>query len=129
MNTRPHVLVAEDDPLVRAVVVDALCLDGYQVEEAADGRELLGRVLRAFGPHEASEALDLIVSDVWLPFCNAITVLERLRAAQRATPVLLITGDNDPEMRPALERLGCSLLEKPFTFEALRSAVGAAIGS
>src|SRR5438552_836149 len=81
-----RVVVADDDPSMRALLTDLLRLDGWRVSVAADGEELLFHVVRAFAFDAGGPpAIDLIVSDVWMPFCSGLDVLERLREARRRT--------------------------------------------
>ena len=57
--TRPHVLIAEDDPELRAVLSRGLAEEGFAPETVATGAELLARV--------DSELPDLLVVDIGLP--------------------------------------------------------------
>ncbi len=119
-----RVVVADDDPSIRALLTDLLRLEGYRVRVAADGEELLFHVVRAFAEGAGGAAgIDLIVSDVWMPFCSGLDVLIRLREARRATPVLLLSSDPDPLLRDRIEALGGQFLEKPFTYDGLRHAI------
>lgn len=118
-----RVVVADDDALLRALLGDVLRLEGYQVSEASDGEELLFHVVRAFAQGARGTAIDLIVSDVQMPFCSGLDILQQLRDAHRTTPVLLLSADGDPRLRARIEALGGRFLEKPFTFEALLRAI------
>jgi DNA-binding response OmpR family regulator len=121
----PRVLVAEDDAQMRRLVADVLLKDGYDVEELADGKELLLRVVEAFLPHHPHRGVDVVVTDMQMPFCSGLDVLKKLRVAQRATPVLVMTAFGEEGLRRHVGELGGMLLDKPFTPQALRAAVRA----
>jgi DNA-binding response OmpR family regulator len=113
MTSPQHVLVAEDDPSMRDIVVETLRKRGYLVTAVADG-ELLGRAaLEPWAP------FDLLVSDIRLPLRSGLSVLEALRATGQTLPAILMTGFGDHETRERVESLGGVLLEKPFPVQAL----------
>jgi DNA-binding response OmpR family regulator len=119
----PRVLVAEDDPQMRRLVADVLLKEGYDVEELADGKELLLRVVEAFLPHHPHSGIDVVVTDMRMPFCSGLDVLKKLRVAHRPTPVLVMTAFGEEDLRSRVRDLGGLLLDKPFTPHALRAAV------
>jgi CheY-like chemotaxis protein len=120
---RLHVLVAEDDPDIRHMVVTGLRCDGYEVVEANDGAQLLDRVASSMLFGEA-EPPDIIVSDVRMPGFSGLTVLSGLRSAGWTTPIILITAYGSEEVRKHAFDLGATaLLEKPFDVDDLRTAV------
>jgi len=89
---RPRVLVAEDDANMRSLVADILRKENLEVEELADGQRLLVRIVEAFLPRREARAIDLIVSDVRMPFCSGFDVLKKVHLARYSTPVLLMTA-------------------------------------
>ena len=119
----PRVLVAEDDAQMRRLVADVLLKEGYDVEELADGKELLLRVVEAFLPHHPNSGIDAVVTDMRMPFCSGLDVLKKLRVAHRPTPVLVMTAFGEQGLRDRVHDLGGLLLDKPFTAQALRAAV------
>ena len=126
MNERsPHfplcVVVGEDDGEMRRLVVQALRRDGYEVREAADGSALLELMRQRAS---IGQAVDLVISDIRMPGCNGLQVLERLRSANDRVPVILMTAFGDDETRQQAERRGAVLFDKPFLIDDLRKAVG-----
>ncbi len=71
--------------------------DGYSVIEARSGDQALA----LHGPHVTA-----IVSDVRMEPMSGFELIKRLRANGDKTPVILVTGDNDPEMLGEATRLG-----------------------
>jgi DNA-binding response OmpR family regulator len=116
-------LVAEDDPRMRRLVADLVRREGFDVEEIADGEQLLLRVAEALLPRHASACFHLVVSDVRMPFCSGFDVLKKLRVAKRTTPVVLMTAFGEAALRAQVERLDGLLLDKPFTPAELRAAI------
>jgi len=108
---------------MRELVADLVRREGCDVEELADGEQLLVRVVTAMLPRRQASGIDLIVSDVRMPFCSGLDVLKKLRVAHRTTPVILMTAFGDPWLRERVQVLGGLLLDKPFKLQALRDAV------
>ena len=109
-----HILVVEDDPDVRRVIVECLSLIGYQVTEAANGSEGLA-ALQAVKPH-------LMVVDYAMPDMTGAEVIQQARQMIGDVPVILATGYAD---MAAVERLAGKpvILRKPFDIAALGDAV------
>lgn len=118
-----RVIVAEDDPEMRRLVVEALRKAGHEVTEAADGGRLILSVLEAYNGAPSLSRVDVIVTDVRMPVCNGIEVLERLAKANCRVPVILMTAFGDEDIRQRAERLGAVLFDKPLSLDALREAV------
>lgn len=108
---------------MRQLVADLLRREGYDIEEMADGKDLLFWVIKTAVPREDAPAIDLIVSDIRMPYCSGLHVLRMLRRARRTTPVLLMTAFSEPGLRERVRDLGGLLLDKPFTPHELRAAV------
>ncbi len=115
-----HILVVEDDPDVRRVIVECLSLIGYKVTEAANGTEALAH-LRAVKP-------DLLVVDYAMPDMTGAEVISESRKIVGELPVILATGYAD---MAAVERLAGKprLLRKPFDIAQLGDAVTSALDS
>jgi CheY-like chemotaxis protein len=108
-----HVLLVEDDPLVRDVVARELVAAGYQVEEAADGALALELARRTSRP------LDVVITDLVMPTMGGLELATELRALRPALPLLFISGHPDHETMQQLEQSGYAVLQKPFTAEEL----------
>lgn len=118
-----RVIVAEDDPEMRRLVVEALRKDGHLVTEAADGGRLLVHIAEAFDRDPALSLVDVIVTDVRMPVCTGLELLERLADARWRVPMILMTAFGDEDTRRRAERLGAVLFDKPLSLDALREAV------
>ncbi|MBB4893883.1 two-component system response regulator MprA [Streptomyces olivoverticillatus] len=109
---QPPVLVVDDDPDVRAAVIDALQMEGYLVRAAADGLEALSAVAAA--PPAA------IVLDLAMPVLDGLAVCRRLRQLGDRTPVLVLTARDAVSDRVAgLDAGADDYLVKPFALDEL----------
>ena len=98
---------------MRALVVEALRKDGYDVCAVADGASLIDRLAGSL-----SGPFDLIITDIRMPACDGLSVVASLRAKQCAIPVILMTAFGE-----SAQRLDAVLLDKPFELDDLRTAV------
>lgn len=114
----PHILVIDDDPAVTSVLRRGLSYEGYTVATAADGASGLAAA-RETPP-------DLVVLDVMMPGIDGLEVLRRLRAADPALPVLMLTGKDAPaDQVQGLETGADDYMVKPFSFEVLLAHIRA----
>ena len=123
------VLVIEDDDEMRLLLTSALMRDGHAVRPFRDGMDALDYLdtLR-IGPRWMDEGLGLIVSDVRMPGCSGLELLDCLRTLDCAVPVILITAFGDAETHAQARDLGAALLlDKPFDMDELRRAVRGAV--
>jgi two-component system OmpR family response regulator len=103
----PEVLVADDDPHIRQLLVFALEKAGMAVREAADGEAALAEVARA--------RPDLIVLDINMPRMDGLEVCRRLRA-QGDLPILFLSSRDDEIDRVlGIELGGDDYVVKPFS--------------
>ncbi len=79
-----RILLVDDVPAVRLSIRAALEAIAYQVIEAADGKEALDVL--------DSQAVDLIVTDLWMPNLDGVELLKRLRATNANIRVIAISG-------------------------------------
>jgi len=121
-----RVLLAEDDGEMCRLLADALRLEGYEVTETFDGLELLDLIdaLRLEVLDDYLLPVDLIISDIRMPWVSGLEVLRELRQRDRATPVILITAFGDEQTHAEARRLGaCAVLDKPFDLDQFRDLV------
>jgi CheY-like chemotaxis protein len=121
---RKRILVIDDDALVREMVRAMLEEAGYEVVEAADGRE--GE--RAFKAGE----FHLVIVDIFMPVQDGLETIFAIDASKKGIPVLAISGGSRVSgmdgLRLALEAGANAALEKAFTPEQLLAAVQGLVG-
>jgi DNA-binding response OmpR family regulator len=122
VHNPPRVLVAEDDRDMLDTLVEILAIEGYDVHGAADGGRLLVALTNS-AKCGYEDGVDLLISDICMPVCSGLQIVEGLRAAHCAVPVILITGLIDERTRFQAARFGAVLLQKPFALDALTRAV------
>ena len=102
-----RILVVDDEPMVREVLVGYLERDGYVVDEAATGEEALDLA--------ASAKPDLIVLDVMLPEVDGFAVLTSIRKTSSVPVILLTARTEEPDRVVGLELGADDYVVKPFS--------------
>jgi PAS domain S-box-containing protein len=117
------ILVAEDEPTVRHLIVKLLKAKGYTVIEAGNGEEAL-KLVTLLGKVQ----IDLVLTDLIMPRMGGKELAERLREMRPKQPILFISGYSreffGTESKPPFDAV---LLSKPFAPEPLLRAVRTAI--
>ena len=101
------VLVVDDDPHIRALLVFAFEKAGMAVREAADGEEALASVARA--------APDLVVLDINMPRMDGLEVCRRLRATSEVPVLFLSSRDEEFDRVLGIELGADDYVVKPFS--------------
>ncbi|MBE0475969.1 MAG: sigma-54-dependent Fis family transcriptional regulator [Coriobacteriia bacterium] len=114
MNRR--VLIADDEKNMRWVLGQALSSEGYDVLEAADGKEALSAV--------AEQAPDVMVLDYKMPKPDGMEVLRRLRGKGQGFPIIMLTAHGNVSQAVEAMKAGANeYLTKPFDLEELKLAI------
>jgi PAS domain S-box-containing protein len=119
--TGETVLVVEDEPVVRGVILEMLGEQGYRTLEAVDGPSGL-QILRS------NERIDLLVTDVGLPGMNGRQLADQARETRPELKILFITGYaesvaiSDGFLQPGME-----MITKPFDLDNLSRRIRAMI--
>ncbi len=116
------VCVVDDEPSVRRSLTRLLQTAGYQVETYASAREFLDRAPQG--------GVRCLVLDVKMPDLNGLELQESLAEADRALPIVFITGHGDiPTSVRAMRAGATDFLSKPFDAEDLLAAIDRALAS
>lgn len=116
-----HVLVVDDDVVIRRLCAVTLEAEGWQVTTAPGGEEAI-EIAAA-----NRDQLDCIVSDVNMPGGGGFELLRQMRDRDEDVPVLLMTGDPSLEGAvTAIEGGAVCYLAKPFSPESLAESVARA---
>jgi DNA-binding response OmpR family regulator len=121
VTDRHRVLLAEDDPEMRALMAMALRKSGYNVVECSDGIGMLTYLAAFLLPAEfAREPFDLIISDIRMPGVTGMEVLEGKPKNRKFPPMILITAFGDAETHALANRYGAAaIFDKPFDVDVL----------
>ena len=116
-GTRIRVALADDQALVRAGLRALLLAQHIDVVlEADDGEDLLGKL--------ATQAVDVVLSDIRMPGMDGVSALVALRERGDATPVLLLTTFDDSDLLLRATEAGAQgFLLKDAAPEDLRDAI------
>ena len=115
-----HILVVDDEALIRDSLSEYLESEGLACETAGTGREALEKLV--------SGHFSLVVTDIQMPHINGFQLLERLSRNFPDVAVLMITGQGDVESAvQAIQQGACDYFTKPFNLEQLLSKVNRAL--
>ena len=108
------ILIAEDDPDIRELIVISLKYAGYEVVPAADGQQAVDLTVQ--------ENPDLIMLDVRMPLLTGFEALEQIkeRPQFKDTPVVILSAKGqEAEIKSGLDLGACQYILKPFAPDEL----------
>ena len=107
MDTQDRILIVDDDPEIRQLLVDYLVRSGFDAVPARNGREMAQALER--------HAIDLVVLDLMLPDTDGLVLCRDLRARSNI-PVLMLTARGEEADRIVGIEMGADdYLVKPFS--------------
>jgi DNA-binding response OmpR family regulator len=104
-------------------VIESLRFDGHEAVDVSDGGQLLMQLTSLYRLRPDPEPIDMVVTDIRMPICNGLEIVQGLRDAEWTTPVVIMTAFGDAQTRAKAARLGAVLLDKPFKMKTLRAIV------
>jgi two-component system, cell cycle sensor histidine kinase and response regulator CckA len=110
-NGQETILLVEDEPAVRQLFATALTRAGYRVYQARNGME----ALKVFD--ELGEAVDLLLTDMRMPYMGGAELTQHLRARRRGLKLICISG------YPGETEMTEDFLAKPFSRDTLLSKI------
>lgn len=111
-------MAVDDSITVRKVLNTTFSSAGYEVLEAKDGEDAMQKL--------ADSPVDILVTDLNMPCMNGIDLIKevRNRPGNRFLPIVMLTSENQPDMKQAGKAAGASgWITKPFKPEHLLSIV------
>jgi two-component system cell cycle sensor histidine kinase/response regulator CckA len=111
-----HILLVEDEDMVRAVAERALTRAGYKVTTASDGEQGLERVAEG-------TPFDLVVSDVVMPSMDGPAMARELRKSHPTLPVLFMSGYAEEQLRNEINIEEMHFIAKPFSVQEIGDKV------
>ncbi len=107
-----HVLIADDEPEIRAMLRDVLESEGYRISEARNDTEVIEQATRRDGRP------DLILLDIRIPNKDGIAILQQLLSAGVDTPVVLMTQYTTATLAIKAMQMGAAdYITKPFNID------------
>ncbi|MHB8804234.1 MAG: sigma-54-dependent transcriptional regulator [Coriobacteriia bacterium] len=117
---KDRILIADDEKNMRWVLSQALEAEGYEVIEAADGKEALTAIAEQ-DPH-------IVVLDHKMPAPDGMEVLRRLRAKGHRFPVIMLTAHGNVQTAVEAMKAGANeYLTKPFDLDELKLSIQKAL--
>ncbi len=116
-----HVLIVDDDAMVREMLVRQLEERGYRVTQAGDGLQALVQL-------DEDAGVDLLISDFAMPGMNGLMLIKEAQRRWPELPALLLTGYADASVRLAVEDAesgSTELLRKPVSGTVLAERAAA----
>ncbi|MDQ2807185.1 MAG: sigma-54 dependent transcriptional regulator [Chloroflexota bacterium] len=105
-----HILIADDEPTIRALLRDFLEGEGFRISEAETG----GQVLKAL----AEDGYDLIMMDIQMPEMDGLAVLREMHAKKTDVPIILMTAYTSATIAIQATQLGAyDYITKPFQLD------------
>lgn len=119
MEQKRKILVVEDNDFVRMQICRFLTDGGYDICESSNGEQALDIV---------SDDIDLAIVDVRMEPVNGFEFIRAIRGDDINTPVILVTGDENPDLLSEASKLGvCAVLKKPVQKERLIKVISRAL--
>lgn len=123
-----HILLIDDDDLLRDTLQQMLELDGHRVTLACDGNEGMAQ----YGKAGASPGFDLVITDILMPGQDGTELIVKLRQQGATLPIIAISGGRrmlSPRFSLETAQLvgATSHLAKPFSRAVLQSEITKAL--
>ncbi|MFA5156279.1 MAG: sigma-54 dependent transcriptional regulator [Candidatus Omnitrophota bacterium] len=115
-NGRFHILIVDDEPLVRNSLGELLSHTGYSVKTVANGKEAMAAL------HESP--VDLVISDIKMPHMDGLQLLKHIKSAKLKIPVILITGQASIESAVEIMKEGAyDYIAKPIVDNEIKIVI------
>jgi putative two-component system response regulator len=115
------VLIAEDDPITRRFLVQALEFGGHRVTAAADGLEAIARI-------DGPGCFDVVVTDYAMPRAHGVDIIVHAQRVDPMLPCVIVTAYRDLDLAMEAVHAGAvAFLPKPFKADHLLTVVAGAL--
>lgn len=118
-DSSKHILIVDDDEMMRAFVKEVLLINNFRVTEAENGKTGLKKFRESIP--------DLVITDIIMPEMEGITFIRELRSHNETIPIIAMTGNVHGRMEELLDissQLGANeILHKPVTSKELLETI------
>lgn len=121
MSARISILIVDDEPHIRHLLVGTLTRAGYKVEQAAAARQVSERL--------SEQAFDIVLLDLGLPDRDGLELIPIIRARTKAEVLVVSARDATEEKVAALDLGAVDYVTKPFDTDELLARVRVALRS
>ncbi len=124
-NSRGFVVVIDDDPEMRSLLVDHLSIEGYTVKPFGESPEAMAYLL---GNSVESQSVELVLTDLRMPDIDGLSVLKQYRSSHPQIPVIIMTAFASVDSAvEGLRRGAYDYITKPFKLTEISLTVERAI--
>jgi DNA-binding response OmpR family regulator len=115
--TKPDILIAEDDAVLRNLYIKKFSLSGYDIRTAEDGEAAWAAI--------EQKKPDVLILDIHMPKMTGFQVLEKLQQAGREFPVIMLSNFADEMSQLRAKELGADdyFVKKDMTIKSLLEMV------
>jgi two-component system nitrogen regulation response regulator NtrX len=119
MNTRPLLLVVDDEPAICHMLKQSLEDEHYAVQTISDGHKTLETIGKLVP--------DLVLLDIFMPNCNGIEVLVKIKQEYPSQSVMMLSGFGTIQIATdAIKKGAVDFIEKPFNFDDILAKISLA---
>lgn len=102
------ILIAEDDELILKTIEHKLIKEGYEVILTRNGKEAIDTIL--------STDVDLVITDIMMPFASGVEILSAIKSAEKKVPVIMLSSMGQEDVILNAFDLGAAdFIVKPFS--------------
>ncbi len=104
-----QILIAEDDELILKTIEHKLKKEGYEVVLTRNGKEAINKI--------ETEDIDLIITDIMMPFASGLEIISAVRKSKNAdTPMIILSSLGQEDVVVEAFNLGANdFMVKPFS--------------
>ena len=112
MGQPMNIMVIDDEPFIRDVMNDFLCIHGHSVTSFGSGEDAVSEI-ETINP-------DMILLDIWMPGMNGLETLEKIRKIKNNVGVIMLSAFGDDDTVKDAMNMGADFyLQKPIEFKQL----------
>jgi CheY-like chemotaxis protein len=115
MTSSGHVLIVDDELVIRSLLSELLSEDGFTVATAEDGKRGLEYV--------NSGQVDLVISDVHMPIMTGPELVAHLHQIDPNLPVIVLNSNPGHDVSQSMPACATAFLNKPFNLRDLRQTI------
>jgi len=115
MTSSGHVLIVDDELVIRSLLSELLSEDGFTVATAEDGKRGL--------EHVNSGQVDLVISDVHMPIMTGPELVAHLHQIDPNLPVIVLNSNPGQDVSQNIPGGATAFLDKPFNLRDLRQTI------
>src|SRR5688572_12695261 len=116
----PHILVVDDEPVLRDLIARFYSTIGYTAVAVASGEEALAQL--------AQGSIDFVIADIQLPGMSGTELLAKMKEHFPDVPVVAITGFSDINIAiDVLKNGACDFIVKPFNLDSIQESTRIAL--